>query len=125
MNKIVIVLVAAAVCFTIVESLSCYSCSLGISTTCFFSNQVTCSTAQQCSIGTIKFTGTDVLSLIRKGCLSTSQCNMNSTSTLLPGLSYTSTQSCCSTNLCNSAGATSLSLLGALGMAVVWAVGLY
>ncbi|KAK6323593.1 hypothetical protein J4Q44_G00059320 [Coregonus suidteri] len=72
-----------------------------------------------CYTGQAVFNISSILSIKSKGCLATASCNTTSTGSILTA-GYTVSQTCCSTNLCNGAGAIQLlSLIVAIGAALV------
>ncbi|XP_070703081.1 sperm acrosome membrane-associated protein 4-like [Pempheris klunzingeri] len=114
--KAVIVLsafIAAAQC------LNCRQCHLGIFGTCLFGSDVTCNNAtESCFRGEAQFNATGSITLHIRGCLDSDLCEKTLTGSLL-GAAYTSSFTCCTTNLCNGATSVQLPLTVALCAAIL------
>ncbi|XP_040909290.1 prostate stem cell antigen-like isoform X2 [Toxotes jaculatrix] len=102
---------------SLVESLSCYTCSLGILGSCLREAPVNCTTSQnRCFAAVAKFSA-DLLDIHERGCIEDTACK-NDTGLIL-NVRYNITRTCCSTNLCNGAASTQLPLTAALFAALV------
>ncbi|XP_071383607.1 sperm acrosome membrane-associated protein 4-like [Centroberyx affinis] len=103
MNRIILHIFAAGICFAIAHALECYKCDLGIGSLCLTS-KTTCAAGEQCFSGVGEAAG--FVDIKKKGCLAEANCNKteqlnfpaNSNTTL-----YTMTKTCCNTDLCNAA----------------------
>ncbi|KAM9824283.1 uncharacterized protein ACB057_000030 [Neosynchiropus ocellatus] len=100
-----VALVAAA------ESLQCRQCPIEILNICAFGSDVTCNNAtQSCNRGEAQFNATGSFKLRNRGCLDSDLCGKTISGTVL-GAGYTSSFTCCTTDLCNSATTTQLSII--------------
>ncbi|XP_051520010.1 lymphocyte antigen-6, epidermis [Myxocyprinus asiaticus] len=119
MNRVVIGVIAVIGLFTLSEALTCNTCKVGILGKCFFSSQVTCVASEtSCVSAKAEFNVTGFLSLSTSGC--TSDCN-NTVGSIL-GAGYSITKTCCTTDLCNGASTTHMSMTAALSAALLASV---
>ncbi|XP_037649814.1 sperm acrosome membrane-associated protein 4-like [Sebastes umbrosus] len=101
------------------QSLTCRRCPVGIFGTCLFGTDVQCNNAtESCFTGEAQFNATGSLTLHIRGCLDTDLCERTLTGDIL-GAGYTSSFTCCRTNLCNGATSVQLSLTVALCAAIL------
>ncbi|TDH03932.1 hypothetical protein EPR50_G00147190 [Perca flavescens] len=112
MNRIILQLFALGFCFAVVQALTCYKCSLGLSSLCFTTN-TTCNSGERCFSGFGKAAG--YFDIKKKGCLAVAKCNMTEQVTFGGNNTfYSMTMTCCNTDLCNAApglpGTSALSL---------------
>jgi len=104
---------------TAAQCLTCRFCPIGIFGTCLFGSDVTCNNAtESCFRGEAQFNATGDLTLHSRGCLDSDLCGKTLTGTI-GGAGYTSSFTCCTTNLCNGATSVQLSLTVALCTAVL------
>ncbi|XP_071766981.1 sperm acrosome membrane-associated protein 4-like [Centroberyx gerrardi] len=103
MNRIILRIFAAGICFAIAHALECYKCDIGLGSLCITS-KTTCAAGEQCYSGVGKAAG--FLDVKKKGCLKAAMCNATE-EVNVPGSSnttiYTMTKTCCDTDLCNAA----------------------
>ncbi|CAB1351318.1 unnamed protein product [Coregonus sp. 'balchen'] len=119
MNKFMWGCMALVGLFVVAESLNCNTCSVGVGSFCLIGSSKTCSTSEpNCYTGLAVFNVSSILGIKIKGCLATASCNTTSTGSILTA-GYTVSQTCCSTDLCNGAGAIQLPLIVAIGAALV------
>ncbi|XP_029977036.1 protein Bouncer-like [Salarias fasciatus] len=101
------------------HSLTCRSCFIGTFSTCFFPTEVNCDNAtSSCFRGEAQFNATGSLSLHTRGCIDSDVCNVTITGSIL-GAGYTSSFTCCGTDLCNGATSVQVSLTAALCAAIL------
>ncbi|KAJ0003698.1 hypothetical protein NQD34_008796 [Periophthalmus magnuspinnatus] len=90
--------------------LSCRECFIGIFNSCIFGSDTNCNNStSSCYRGEAQFNATGFLTLHNRGCLDTDLCGKTLTGSIL-GAAYTSTFTCCSGDLCNSASSLHLSI---------------
>ncbi|KAG5265066.1 hypothetical protein AALO_G00261060 [Alosa alosa] len=117
--------VAIVIFISAAEALQCEQCSIGVLGRCLFPDQVNChESSPNCYTGEAQFNATGFLKLHTRGCLDADLCNQTITGTIL-GAGFTSSFSCCSTDLCNGASALhtplfSLTLSAALVAMAHW-----
>ncbi|KAJ3608548.1 hypothetical protein NHX12_023079 [Muraenolepis orangiensis] len=104
--------------------LSCRRCTIGVFGRCLLPSQITCAdSTPNCYFGNARFNATGILRLHNRGCLATALCNQTQVGSIL-GAGYSSSYSCCTTDLCNGATPTQLSLTAlccAAVLASLWA----
>ncbi|XP_015232439.1 sperm acrosome membrane-associated protein 4-like [Cyprinodon tularosa] len=106
-------LIVAASC------LDCRQCPVGVFGSCFFGDDLTCSNGtESCYTGEAQFNATGAVTLHTRGCIDSDLCGVTLTGFLF-GAAYTSTFTCCTTDLCNSASSVQLSLTVALCAAIL------
>ncbi|KAF6735324.1 hypothetical protein FQA47_014283 [Oryzias melastigma] len=107
-------LLLVGVAIAAAHALDCRQCTIGVFGSCLLSKDVTCNNAtEQCYFGDAQFNATGSVKLHTRGCLDTDLCNKTLTGTLI-GAGYTSTFTCCTSNLCNGATSVQLPLMVAL-----------
>ncbi|XP_024863676.1 ly-6/neurotoxin-like protein 1 [Kryptolebias marmoratus] len=107
------VLIAAVSC------LDCHQCPIGVFGICLFGSDVTCmNSTHTCYNGEAQFNATGSLKLQTSGCLDSDLCGRTLTGSILTA-AYTSSFTCCDTDLCNGAASVQLSLTAALCAAVL------
>ena len=90
--------------------LKCRECYIGIFGSCFFGRDALCNNGtSSCYKGDAQFNATGGLKLHNRGCLDSDLCGKSLTGTIL-GAGYTSSFTCCTTDLCNSASSLHLSV---------------
>ncbi|CAL1583391.1 unnamed protein product [Knipowitschia caucasica] len=88
--------------------LKCRQCVVGIFGSCLFPSEITCSNStSNCYTGEAQFNATGSLTLHNRGCLDSDLCGKTLTGSIL-GAGYTSSFTCCTTDLCNSASSLSV-----------------
>ncbi|KAL0962499.1 hypothetical protein UPYG_G00340800 [Umbra pygmaea] len=120
MNKFLLGCITLVGLFVVSESLSCYTCPVGIGSFCILGPTTTCSPTQpNCFSGVATFNISNFLTIKSKGCIEKTFCNATTTSSIL-GASYEVRTSCCDNrDQCNGAGAIQLHLTVALVAALV------
>ncbi|CAK6965825.1 prostate stem cell antigen-like [Scomber scombrus] len=117
MNKFLWSCAALMTVFVAVESLTCYTCKVGILGHCLFDKTINCTVGEnRCFSAVAKFSA-DFLDIHDKGCTSAALCK-NETGSIL-NVNYDVTRRCCSTSLCNKASSVQLPLSAALVAALV------
>ncbi|XP_053719537.1 lymphocyte antigen-6, epidermis [Synchiropus splendidus] len=102
---VLVALVAAA------ESLKCRECIIELLSLCPFGTDVTCNNGtNSCSRGEAQFNATGSLKLHNRGCVDNDLCGKTISGSIL-GAGYTSSFTCCTTDLCNSATTTQMSIV--------------
>ncbi|KAM8884012.1 uncharacterized protein ACB058_000380 [Synchiropus picturatus] len=102
---VLVALVAAA------ESLKCRQCIIELLNICPFGTDVTCNNGtSSCFRGEAQFNATTSFKLHRRGCVDKDLCGKTISSSIL-GAGFTSSYTCCTTDLCNSATTTQLSII--------------
>ncbi|XP_024251888.1 sperm acrosome membrane-associated protein 4 [Oncorhynchus tshawytscha] len=103
MNRILLSIFAVGLCFSVGQALKCYKCDLGLWDLCY-TTKVDCNAGENCFSGVGK--AVKVLDIKMKGCLKVNECN-KTTTTDFPTSSnhtvYDIKNSCCDTDLCNTA----------------------
>ncbi|KAJ8354534.1 hypothetical protein SKAU_G00221010 [Synaphobranchus kaupii] len=123
MNRVLCCLLAVAVLFVVVESLTCRTCRAAFLGECLIPANITCSVAQSnCFVGEAVFVGIpNFIGFKTHGCLDTASCNRTETGTIL-GVPYNSTFYCCSTDLCVPGGASTVQLSLTAGAALLFSL---
>lgn len=99
--------------------LTCRQCTVGVFGSCFFPSDVTCANStESCYRGEAQFNATGSFTLHNRGCLDSDLCGVTLTGSII-GAAYTSTFSCCTTDLCNGATSVQLPLTVALCAALL------
>ncbi|XP_062291373.1 lymphocyte antigen-6, epidermis [Scomber scombrus] len=122
MNKFLWICAALMGLFVMGESLTCNTCTVGITGKCLFTSTETCdNSTPHCYWGELVFNISSLVRVQLRGCLDTARCNQTETDSLLT-TGYTITRTCCSTDRCNGATSLQLHLTAALGTAlmIVW-----
>ncbi|XP_006007251.1 prostate stem cell antigen [Latimeria chalumnae] len=114
MNKILLVVTVAFICLCIGEALQCKKCNFMVfNSFCLVSKTVNCSAGEKCGIITGSAVGKDVIK--KTDCVDAKVCNTNSTAEYL-GIKYTTSTTCCNTDLCNAAPALKVSAFSGILM---------
>ncbi|XP_053329017.1 lymphocyte antigen 6 complex locus protein G6d-like [Spea bombifrons] len=102
------------------HTLDCYSCDYG---TCLIPIKTSCGTLEVCVTETAKVAG--FINFKRKGCMNPLSC-LTDSSVTFAGATLTTSPSCCFSNLCNSAVASSASVISVIAATtVLWVARLF
>ncbi|CAL8292583.1 unnamed protein product [Merluccius merluccius] len=109
----------------VTHGLTCIQCPVGVFGNCLFPNEVVCDNSTlNCYSGDAQFNITGDFKLHNRGCLDSDLCGKTLTGSIL-GAGYTSSFTCCQTDLCNGATAPQLPLAAvccaAAMLATLWA----
>ncbi|KAM4725179.1 uncharacterized protein FYW61_013408 [Anableps anableps] len=119
MNTIWKAVIGLSLLIVAANCLTCRHCSVGVFGSCIFGSDVKCANStESCYRGEAQFNATELVTLHTRGCLDSDLCGVTLTGSLL-GASYTSTFSCCTTDLCNGATSVQLPLTAALCAAIL------
>ncbi|MEQ2248644.1 hypothetical protein ILYODFUR_021034 [Ilyodon furcidens] len=118
MNNFWTTVIALSAVIATAQCLQCRQCPVAVFGNCLFGKDVTCSEQESCAASEARFNATGSPTLHSRGCLFSSFCGRTLTGTLI-GATYTSTFSCCDTDLCNGATSVQLSLTVALSVALL------
>lgn len=108
---------ALLLCVCLAIGLKCKECKFTIWKIPCITGEVTCGEDQSCAKIKGEAFGHDILK--RKGCLDNKKCNTTSVESYLK-INYTTTSTCCSTDLCNTGTAVKFSILPGLAMIAFW-----
>ncbi|KAM4630918.1 prostate stem cell antigen-like [Polymixia lowei] len=104
MNRIILSIFAAGICFAVGHALQCYKCDIGFGDVCF-TRKTTCDAGEHCFSGSGK--AISAIDVKMKGCIKVADCNktqqVNFPSSDSNTTAYTMTKICCDTDLCNAA----------------------
>lgn len=110
MNSVCKTLIVLGALIAVAHSLTCRRCFIGVFGSCFFPDEVSCTNGtHRCYSGDAQFNATGALRLHTRGCLDSDLCGVTLTGTILTA-AYTSSFTCCNTDLCNSAPSLSVAV---------------
>ncbi|GAA6078445.1 lymphocyte antigen-6, epidermis [Tachysurus ichikawai] len=101
MKYVLLGIVAVIGLFAFAESLTCNTCPVGVIGICLNPSTTTCGTnTSMCTTSQASFRISGFLGFRSLDCLESAQCNVTTPGTIL-GAVYNITQTCCSSNQCN------------------------
>ncbi|XP_030003767.1 protein Bouncer-like [Sphaeramia orbicularis] len=122
MNSLWNIMVFLCVFVPAAQCLKCQQCPISIVDACLFGKEVTCNNqTEKCFRGQAKFNATEGVVLYIRGCLDSDLCEKTITGQFL-GSGYSSRFTCCNTTLCNGATLVQISVMAAIGTAVLSSV---
>ncbi|XP_075690597.1 lymphocyte antigen 6 complex locus protein G6d-like [Rhinoderma darwinii] len=119
MNKWIAVAFFTILACHLGNALECYTCDFAL---CAFPSKTSCGALEVCMTEKIQ---TAQISLNKKSCSAPTKCGQGSETTYA-GIKFTTTPSCCFTDLCNSAAIPSASILTTIAVFIsLWVARLF